>query len=148
MSNPMVAVYRHAHKPKYILESWCVEKLNGFTTTSGKLVHLTEQEFMSNGLRLVLDDLAQFPSRDSDLGSETFGDSKEAKKARKARNECWVVHVSLNSNEVLELTPMLDIGKGRGVGSGHRYFIKLPTDADHFFKTITEAFEHCCVVAW
>lgn len=147
MSSPTVAVYRHAHKPRYILQSWCVHKVHQYVTTWGKLQHLTEKEFVSHGLRLVLDDLAQFPSHDSDVGSEDFGTTKEAKKARRALNECWLVHVKLQSEDVLELTPMMDIGKGRGIGSDHRYLVRLPTNAMHFFQTISAAFEHCCVLS-
>ena len=102
---------------------------------------------MLSGLRLVLDDLGAFASHDSDIKSEDFGMTKEAKKARKRLNECWQVSVWLQSEDVLRLVPMLDIGKGRAVGSGHRFLIKLPTHAPNFYETTNAAFEHCCVVS-
>lgn len=102
---------------------------------------------MSDGLRYVVEDLEKFSSRDSDVGSKDSGMSKDAKMARRILNQCWLVSVERSVENVLSLTPMLDIGKGRAVGSGHRFLLQVPTTADHFFQTASAAFECCSVVS-
>lgn len=146
MSHAVTAIHRHVHKAKYILQSYCIHKRHRWATPWGSLVHFTEQEFMTDGLHAVLGDLDKFAERDSDVGSEDSGTTKEAKRARGILSECWMVYVSRQPNGLLQLDPMLDLGKGRAMGCGHKFLVALPTTPDHFFATTNAAFDQCCVV--
>jgi hypothetical protein len=141
MSDATVSVFKHVRKPEYILQSYCIHKTHHWTTTWGSLVRLTDAEFRTGGLDAVLRDLEEFDSRDSDAGA-----GKEAKRARKILAECWQVSISREKDRILSLEPMNDIGKGRAVGSGHRFMIYLPATPIVFYRTIQEAFEECCVI--
>lgn len=141
-----MSVFKHVRKPDYILQSHCIHKTHRWTTTWGPLVRFTDAEFRIGGLDAVLRDLEEFNSHDSDVGAEDAGTGKEAKRARRILAECWQVVISRENERMLSLAPMNDIGKGRAVGSGHRFVISLPTTPIVFYRTALDAFEQCCVI--
>ncbi len=146
MSTAIVSVFKHVRKNDYILQSHCIHKIHHWTTTWGPLVHFTDVEFRAGGLDAVLRDLKEFSRRDSDDRSEAAGAGKEAKRARRILGECWEVSISEEKGRVLSLVPMHDIGKGRAVGSGHKFMIDLPASPEVFYQTIQDAFDECCVI--
>ena len=146
-TNPLVNIYRHAHLTKYILEHLCVLKPTGGCTPWGKLLHLTEEEMRTKGLQIVLADLEEFESRDSDDGAETNGVTPGAKKARKMLRDYWSVWVATRPGPALEITPLLETGRDSAVEYPEgRAIIRLPCSSEKFFKTLNRAFDKCCVL--
>jgi hypothetical protein len=147
MSIPSSDIYRHVRQQKYILVSMCNDKPHLWNTAWGKLVHLTEEDVRTQGLDIILRDLQEFSSRDSDVGAEVNGLGPEAKRARRLLRECWQVGITLRPGPKLELQAMMDTGKDRGIGKPEdRVTLPLPSSPEEFFRTLSEVFERCCVV--
>lgn len=140
-------IYKHAHKPKYILLHMCVDKENGIRTAWGKLEHLSEEDVQSRGLQIIQRDLDEFASRDSDVGAEINGFTPEAKKARRLLRDCWHVSICLRRGPALELSPICETGRDSGIGYPEdRVTVSLPCMQENFWRILQDAFERCCVI--
>jgi hypothetical protein len=147
MHIPTTTIYRHVRQPKYVLMPMCISKQHHWTTAWGKLVHLTEDDVRTRGLDIILRDLQEFSTRDSDIGAEVNGSGTDARRARRLLRGCWQVEINLRPGPKLELGAMMDIGKDRGVGRPEDCFeLPLPSSPEVFFHTLSDAFERCCVV--
>ena len=147
MSIPSTAIYRHVRQPKYILMPMCIHKQQHWVTAWGNLVHLTEHDIRTQGLEITLRNLEEFSTRDSDVGAEVNGFGQEAKRARRLLRECWQVGITLRDGPILELQPMIDLGKDRSTGDPEDCLtLSLPSSSEAFFGLLARAFEKCCVV--
>jgi hypothetical protein len=144
---PISELYKHAHKPKYIVQHMCVHKGAGYTTSWGRLEHLSEEDVQTRGLQIILRDLDEFASRDSDVGAETNGLTLEAKKARRLLRDYWHVSICLRPGPALELNPICETGRDSGIGYPEdRVTVSLPCTQETFLRILQDAFERCCVI--
>ncbi len=125
----------------------CPDKHQHWTTAWAKLVHLTEEDVRTQGIDIVLRDLEEFSTRDSDVGAEVNGSGPEAKRARRLLRECWEVGITLRPGPRLELQAIMDVGKDRGIGAPEDSFVlSLPCSQETFFQSLSDAFDRCCVM--
>jgi hypothetical protein len=145
---PGCTILRHTKDPsRFILERMCELKGIGCLTSWGRLVHLTEHDIRTRVIQLILEDFAEFQSRDSDDGAEASGLSSDAKRVRKMLREFDAISVSLESSTALHLAPVCKTGWDRGSGFPEDMVtVPLPCAPETFFGILTDAFGRCRVV--
>ena len=145
---PGCTLLRHVKDPsRFILERMCVSKRFGCLTSWGRLTHLVENDIRCRAIDLLLEDFAEFPSRDSDDGAESSGLSLEARRTQKMLREFDAVTVSLESDSALHLAPVCRTGRDRGSGfSEEMVTVPLPCAPETFFGILGDAFNRCRVV--
>lgn len=142
---PSTRLYRHAHKPVFVLLSEAYSPNCGRIAV-GKLRQLPEVEMQNDCLNIVLSDLAGFATRDAHMGSEIDATSPTSVKSRRLLSSCWLVLITQVKNNELELSPMLDLGNGRGIGNTEGLIkFRLPNGNGRFFTALTKAFDSCYV---
>ena len=140
-------LYRHASRPKFILMRMCQPQDSGVITARGRFVHLPDEEVRLKGIDIILQDLKEFPSRDSSPGSEFTGSLEHKRKVRKMLRDYWNVSISLRTGPVLWIDPIVETGRNRGVGYAEdRVVVPLPCSNKNFYEFLCQAYDRCCVV--
>jgi hypothetical protein len=124
----------------------CQPEGSGVITAWGKFVYLSADDLRQKGLKIILKDLKEFPSRDSSFGSEFTGTPEHKRKLRKMLRDYWSVSISLRDGPELWLDPIVETGRDRGTGFAEdRIFVPLPCSNKKFYDCLKQAFEKCCV---
>src|SRR5512138_1099158 len=132
---PSSTLCRHARRSEFMLMRMCQPEGFGVITAWGKFVHLSDDEVRLRGLDIILEDLKQFPSRDSTVGSEFTGSLEHKRKLRKMLRDYWAVGISLRAGPVLWLAPVVETGRDRGVGYAEdRIVVPLPCSNERFYS--------------
>lgn len=139
-------LYRHAHEPKFILVRHAPDKqVSGVHVPWGELIHLSDEEVRVRGIEIVLADLREFTSRDSDAEA-VWSRVGARKNAEKVLRDYFGVSIGLLEQPMLDVWSWHESARGRRVTLPEDHFqLALPCSAQLFYATISDAFNRCTV---
>ena len=97
MHDPSLTLRVNHKKGDFVIINLAVDLQFGFLAGWGPLVHVTRSEMMTDGLRIVLNNLAGFHERDGKAGCELDGDPVKQRKFEKLHTCISIWTVDQNS---------------------------------------------------
>jgi hypothetical protein len=126
----------------FVVLNFAIDQKTQFCVSAGPFLKISKEEMDSNGLQIILTQLAEFPKRDGSERSEL--ELMSAKQKSRFKSAHLMVSVSVNE----DLTAMKICPMERRYGSGAvgmnegKSVLKLPSTQPEFLYALKVALDH------
>ena len=134
MRDPNLQLRVNVKTGDFVIANFAVDRRFGFRRGWGPLVHVTRQQMKTEGLRIVLDNLAGFLDRNGEDGSKLDGDPVKQREFEKL-HKC--ISVMLLERRNLSITPMRRTRRGGATGEYEDVITRpFPCTNEAFYSAI------------
>jgi hypothetical protein len=145
---PNCTVLKDAQRQTYFVEALCVDKHTGILTNWRPLIALSKEDMVLHGFDVVMRELREFSTRDSDQRSVPASSTPEGRRDAKWRRASVPVSVELKPDGSILLTPCARWSRSAWTFLTDRAAtLSPPIPPAEFINKLELAFDQCVAAA-
>ena len=145
---PNCTVLKDATRQAYFVEALCMDKHTGIVTNWRPLITLSKEEMGLHGFDVVMKELREFCTRDSDQRSVPASSSPEGRRDAKWRRASVPVSIELKSDGSILLTPCAQWSRSAWTFlTDKAATLSPPISRAEFINKLEMAFDQCLAAA-